>query len=171
MIPPPVHGKFRQQNFFETQKGPSTKLSVLWNKKIRRRVVIALPSWARKLWIPESFWNTERFHQEDFGTEMKNFRQKIETYASFAWNWSIPGIRETLKGYLTKFFGTERKSIFDGKSWYFPVPFYAWKFLIPEKFWQKLKGSPKRFRYWDETFLTESRDICLFCIELFDTRK
>ena len=40
----------------------------------------------------------------------------------YPWLFSIPEINETLKNSPTKIFGTVRQKIFEGTSWYFPLP-------------------------------------------------
>ena len=54
----------------------------------------------------------------------------------------MPEINETLKGSFTKFSGTVRKNISDGKLWY---PLLCIKFYtIPQIFWN-IEGMPTKF--------------------------
>ena len=79
----------------------------------------------------------------------------------------VPESSETLKGSFTKFFGTVRPKIFDGKTWF---PLLCIKFWYP-KFSEPLKGWPRNFSaLWDQKFLTEKRDTPFSSIKLFETR-
>ena len=77
----------------------------------------------------------------------------------------------TQKGSPTKFFGTVREKIFDGKSRYF-LPHLIQNFSIPE-ISETLKRSPTKF-FGSETKKfrqkIENRDITLRSIKIFDTR-
>ena len=51
-----------------------------------------------------------------FGTMRQKLRRKIVILPPSYPNFLVPEISETLKGSPTKFFGTVRQKIFDGKS-------------------------------------------------------
>ncbi len=74
--------------------------------------------------------STERFTYKIFRyCETKNFRLKILILPpppSYPYTFSLPEIfwNTAQKGSPTKFFGTVRQKIFDGKSWYSPLPSY-----------------------------------------------
>ena len=61
---------------------------------------------------------TTRFSSSRFGVRVTAVPNIFTIYPQ---HFSIPEISETLKGSPTKFFGTVRQKIFDGKSWYSPL--------------------------------------------------
>ena len=68
----------------------------------------------------------------------------------------IPQISETLKGSYTKFFGTVRQKILDGKLWY---PLLCQKLFETKNFLKNSKIPLRKFSaLWDIKFSTENRD-------------
>ena len=90
--------------------------------------------------------STKGFTYEFFRhCETENCRQKnlILPTSSLIQTSSAPESSDTLKGFPTKFLGTVRQKVFDGKSWY-SNPFLSINFFTTENF---LKHSTKAFTY------------------------
>ena len=115
-------------------KGSPTKIFRHCETKNFRRKILILPPPLLSI----NFFATgnflkhtaECFNYEIFRQcETKNFRRKILILPpppSYPYTFSLPEIfwNTPPKGSPTKFFGTVRQKIFDGKSWYSPLPSY-----------------------------------------------
>ena len=90
--------------------------------------------------------STKGFTYEIFRhCETENCRQKILILptTSLIQTSSAPENSDTLKGFPTKFLGTVRQKVFDGKSWY-STPFLSINFFTTENF---LNHSTEGFTY------------------------
>ena len=84
----------------------------------------------------------------------------------------IPEISETLKGSYTKFFGTVRQKIFDGKLWY---PLLCIKFFDTPNFVKHWRDAHEIFRHCETKIFRRKNVITpspppLSSIKLFETR-
>ena len=88
-------------------------------------------------------------------------------YPYYAQNFSIPEIRETIKGSPAKSFGTVRQKEFRQNR---GSPIIQ-KNSRYENVSETQKGSPTIFLVlWDKKFATEKRDKTFLCVNFFDTR-
>ena len=132
---PLIHKLFRCRKLSETQhrRIHLQNFSALWDKKFSTKILILPPPL-----LSINFFATGNFLKhtaECFNYEMfrycktKNFRRKILILPpppSYPYTFSLPEIfwNTPPKGSSTKCFGTLRQKIFDGKSWYSPLPSY-----------------------------------------------
>ena len=104
----------------------------------------------------------------------QSFRRKIvNPLFSYPLHFSIPEINEALKDSPTKFFGTAKQKVFDGKSWYFPPPLLIYELFRYQKFSETQHRRVPLWNFsvlWDKKISTEIRDIALWSIKFFDTR-
>ena len=96
-------------------------ISVQWDKNFDGKSWYSLPY--PNFFDTRNYCNSKGFPYGNFRhCETKNFRREILILPPpLIQTFSVPEISETLKGSPTKFFGTVRQKIFDGKSWY-PLP-------------------------------------------------
>ena len=146
-VSPPslIHKTFWCENFCDTLKGSSTKLSLLWDKKNTAKLVTPPPL----LFI--NFVDTRVFliHKcFDYKVlrycETTIFRRKtVILPLSLPLIQNIFRLSETQKGFSTKCFVTVRQNSFDKKSWYSPNSYH--KFIWYQKFSETRKGSRTKF--------------------------
>ena len=125
-----MHEKFRYKNFSEARKGFPTKFFATETKNFRWKIAI-LPSFLSINFFATG--NVLKHSTEGFLYEMFRYcgTKKIWRKIVILPPSSSPLIHkifrfqkfsETQKGSPTKFFGTVRRQILDGKSWYSPPP-------------------------------------------------
>ena len=128
---------------------------------------IVIPLLSRKFFLPEQFWNTERFaHDVFWRCEAKVFRRKKVT-PHFLCIFFFPyyNISETQKSSPTKFFGTARLKIFAGKSSNSPI---MHKNFGCRKLTNTLRGSPQNIRHCETK--TIDRIVITLLSKKIDTR-
>ena len=118
------------------------------------------PSYPYLFSRPEIFRSTDQkgFSTKFFGTVRQNFRHKIVTKLSEAYNLSKPEINDTLMGSPTKFFGTVRQKVLTENRDISPPPLIL-IFFRDQKFSeaQIRKVSLRNFSaLWDKIFDTKS---------------
>ena len=143
---PLKHKVFRNRKFSETQHRmvPLRNFSELWDNKfsIENRDI---PLWCIKFFDTRKLWHTEGFPYEIFRhCETKNFRQKIvilppPPLLSIIFCDTRNFVKQRRVPLRT--FSVLWDKIFEGKSWYFPLPLR------------------------DKTFLTENRDTLLHKVQ------
>ncbi len=132
---PLIHKLFRCRKLSETQhrRVHLQNFSALWDKKFSTKILILPPPL-----LSINFFATgnflkhtaECFNYEIFRQcETKNFRRKILILPpppSYPYTFSLPEIFWNTPPNVstTKFFGNVGQKIFDGKSWYSPLPSY-----------------------------------------------
>ena len=98
------------------KKGSPAKISVMWDKNIRKKIVTLLIS--KKFLIPEQFWNGEGFPYESFRyCETKKFKRKSWYNPRMLNSFRYPEIVKHFKVPPRIFVYRENKET-DKKSWY-----------------------------------------------------
>ena len=135
----------------------------MWDKKVRQNCDTPI---IENLLIPEYFWKTEWFAHDvfrRFGT--KRFRRKNVTPPSYPFFSVLENFWNT-KAFPTKFFGTVRLNLFDGKSLnsYFMQKVFGWP-----SFHESLKGSPQKIRHRETKKFKKVVIVC--CAKFFRYQK
>ena len=123
VISPIMQKIFRYPKFSETLKGCPRNFLALWDIKISTEIRDMPPLIHKFFSIPEIFPKTRVPLQSfSFRSSEKKSSEKTVMPPSYAWKFSIKEIFWNIEGMPTKFFGTVRQKVFDGKTWY---PLYA----------------------------------------------
>ena len=141
--PPQIHKIIWYQKFCGTENGFASKIFGTVTQHISYR-----KTWYSPLGINffvSEIINALRVHLRSFPVlRDKKVRQKIVTLPSWAENFSIPKISDTLKGSPTKIIGTEWQKIFDRKSWNYLLPLHLIHKIF--RWWNTAqRGSPTVF--------------------------
>ena len=126
-LPLLIHNFFAYRNFFETQH----RRVPLWNSSaLSDKIFLTENRDTRPPVIHNSFDNRKLSETQHRRVPLrnssalwdKNFlienRDTPSLPPSHPWIFSIPEISETLRSSPMKFFGTNRRKLFDGKSWH-----------------------------------------------------
>ena len=108
---------FRYQKISKSQKGFSTKFSVVWDRKHLTDIVIILPptTYPKNFSIPVFFGNTEGFLYDFFRyCETSTLRRKVSRISFILKLFWRQKFFETKKGPCTKILGTVRQKISSG---------------------------------------------------------
>ena len=104
-------------NFSETLHGCPLKFLALWDKKISTENCDT-PYYAWNFSITQIIRNIIGCPRNFSALWNQNFSLEKRHTLYYTWNFLIPQILCKNEGMATKFFGTVRPKIFDGKSWY-----------------------------------------------------
>ena len=123
VVPPLMHKIFRSLNFLKHRRVPLRNISVLWDKKFTTKMWYPLLS--IKIFDTRSFLKHRKVSLRIlFVLWDKKIVDRIVILLSIKFLDTRKWNTEGFKGSPMKFFGTVRRKIFDGKSWY-PPPSYA----------------------------------------------
>ena len=158
--PPPLKSikLFDTRSFVAQRMVSLRKFSVLWLNKfpIEKRDI---PPLGINFFVSEII-NALRVHLRSFPVlRDKKFRQKIVTLPSWAENFSIPKISDTLKGSPTKIIGTEwPRFLTENRETPSSPSILFIKFFVDET---RHRGVPLRSfsELWDNKFSIENRDF------------
>ena len=112
-------------------------------KNFRRKIVI--PPIMHKIFRYPKFSETLKGWPRNFSAlwDQKFSMEKRDT-PYYAWNFSIPQVFWNIEGMPTKFFGTVRPKIVDGKTWY---PLLCIKFFNTPNFLKHWRDAHEIFRH------------------------
>ena len=107
----------------------------------------------------QNYFNSKGFPYGNSSMWDKKFStENLDIPPSLIQTFSVPEVSETLNGSPTKFFGTVRQKIFDGKSWYPLPPLWCIKFFATRNFLIHRSVLQQNFLVlWDKKFGTKGR--------------